>query len=92
MEFQIDASMLIYIPLIVGITEGVKKAVPILATKNWVIMGLSAALGLSTGLVYGPGNLQSDVLTGVVLALAANGLYDYAKPVGLTLPPADKPK
>ncbi len=91
MEFQIDAQMYLFAPLITGIVEIVKQAIPTIMQRTWTSRALSGALGLAAGLVYGPGGLQSDILTGVVLALMANGLYDTVKPIGQLPTPAEKP-
>ena len=64
------------IPLIIGVTELVKK----LGLPNKFAAILSAVLGVVIGLVYvAPENPLEGVLVGLSMGLAASGLYSGTK-------------
>ena len=64
------------IPLIIGVTELVKK----LGLPNKFAALLSAVLGVVIGLVYvAPENPLEGVLVGLSMGLAASGLYSGTK-------------
>ena len=64
------------IPLIIGVTELVKK----LGLPNKFAALLSAVLGVVIGLVYvAPENPLEGILVGLSMGLAASGLYSGTK-------------
>lgn len=64
------------IPLIIGVTELVKKS----GLPNKFAPVLSAVLGVLIGLVYvAPENPLEGVLVGLSMGLAASGLYSGTK-------------
>ena len=64
------------IPLIIGVTELVKK----LGLPNKFAALLSAVLGVLIGLVYvAPENPPKAILVGLSMGLAASGLYSGTK-------------
>ena len=64
------------IPLIIGVTELVKK----LGLPNKFAALLSAVLGVLIGLVYvAPENPSKGILVGLSMGLAASGLYSGTK-------------
>lgn len=64
------------IPLIIGVTELVKK----LGLPNKFAALLSAVLGVVIGLVYiAPENPSKGILVGLSMGLAASGLYSGTK-------------
>ena len=64
------------IPLIIGVTELVKK----LGLPNKFAALLSAVLGVVIGLVYvAPNDPAKGVLVGLSMGLAASGLYSGVK-------------
>lgn len=64
------------IPLIIGVTELVKK----LGLPNKFAALLSAVLGVLIGLVYvAPENPPEGILVGLSMGLAASGLYSGTK-------------
>ena len=64
------------IPLIIGVTELVKK----LGLPNKFAALLSAVLGVLIGLVYvAPENPLEGILVGLSMGLAASGLYSGTK-------------
>jgi hypothetical protein len=84
MTLGVTEQMAFLIILIMGITEGVKKAFgKWVIDRNWLVMGIAGGLGLAAGFWLLDGTVQDRIINGVMMALAANGLYDYAKPVGI---------
>ena len=73
---EIATSLVILIPIIVGINELVKKVLPNLNTRFYPVLNL--LLGFIAFPMF-EATLYIKVLVCVVLGLAAGGFYDFGK-------------
>lgn len=79
---NVPPSLVVYIALITGIIEAIKKAVPKLASYSFVPILLSFVLGIGASFYLTEGELTSKIMAGIALGLAASGLYSQAKRMG----------
>ena len=66
----------IIIAVVIGVTQLVKglKIVPIRFLPL-----VSLIIGVAAGLLYGDGDLKTNILVGIMVGLSASGLFDQTK-------------
>jgi len=69
-------NLALFVAIVTGLTEVIKRVTPI---KNRYLPLFSLGLGLLASVFYYAGSIQDKVFVGIVIGLAASGLFDHSK-------------